>query len=255
MIRLFIRRRLVAGTDQAQLEGSRRILKNNLSNRRLSERVGINHKHLTLLNEQDIFVIEEISQKGFRARVSARAIVRLKQGDVYEGRIRYLNENFDLSARIAWKSEDSIGFEIAEMPESTASWINRLIKPVQIAANLNEIKAGFIEGGTEGKSWYRSDTGVDLVVWKNFHEDVIAWKLTLPGFFIQWSTQNGLVTGELSLPTDPTDLSEIDRNQLNIGNPDSEVDLLKKQFAEDLIVAIRFPIRKKLLETMSELEV
>ena len=47
-------------------------------NRRLFERYNVNQQHLTVLNDQDIFVVRDISAKGFSSDVSPRAMTAFK---------------------------------------------------------------------------------------------------------------------------------------------------------------------------------
>ena len=58
-----------------------------IRNRRVFARYNIDHKHLTLMNDQDILLVREISSKGFSTEVSPRGFARLVVGDVYDARV------------------------------------------------------------------------------------------------------------------------------------------------------------------------
>ena len=80
--------------------------------RRKSERHSIASKGLTFFFKQDLFVLEDISESGFSAKVSPRAYESLDRGDTYICRFRFHGEPVEGEATLKWKSDGKMGFEI-----------------------------------------------------------------------------------------------------------------------------------------------
>jgi hypothetical protein len=223
-------------------------------NRRVFARYSVDHKHLTLMNEQDILLIREISAKGFSTEVSPRGFERLETGDVYDARIRYLGEIHDLQAKVAWKLDGFVGFEIVNAERSTLLFIKRLLRPIEIAASLQSVEASFLNGEGEGsaKTWYHGDEESDLYVWH--HPDTSelkAWQLAIGEQYVEWSDASGLRTGSLIGVQGRQVLMGANLKGLT-HNEDAEVDAVKKQFAVDVIMALAFPVRDDILVTLTE---
>src|SRR5690606_28845794 len=110
-------------------------------------------KHLTMMNEQDILLIREISAKGFSTQVSHRGFNRFQVGDVYAARMRYLGEIYDLDARVSWKSgKDTVGFELVTAERRTRDFMQRLLHPIALANSLRIVDAEFIKEKNDGKT-------------------------------------------------------------------------------------------------------
>jgi hypothetical protein len=223
-------------------------------NRRVFARYSVDHKHLTLMNEQDILLIREISAKGFSTEVSPRGFERLAPGDVYEARIRYLGEIHDLEAKVAWKHDGFVGFEIVNAERSTLLFIKRLLRPIEIAASLQSVEASFLNGGGDGsaKTWYHGDEESDLYVWHHPDTNALkAWQLAIGEQYVEWSDGAGLRTGSLIGVQGRQVLMGANLKGLT-HNEDAEVDAVKKQFAVDVIMALAFPVRDDILVTLTE---
>ena len=112
MLRIFLRRKVSSGKTKENEQPTKSFRPSKTRNRRLFERYNVSQQHLTILNEQDILVVREISAKGFSSDVSERAFLRFTKGDIYEARIRYMGEIFDLNVKVTWKRNKVVGFEI-----------------------------------------------------------------------------------------------------------------------------------------------
>jgi hypothetical protein len=251
MFRLFLKKKLFSGTSEDAAEESKQKQEFNNRNRRIFERYNVDHKHLMLMNEQDIFLIKEISLKGFSTAVSERSYERLNLADTYEARIRYMGEMYDLSAKVAWKADLQIGFEITETNKDTLLFIKRLLDPVEIASSMKKIDSKFVNDTSTGKTWYHGDKNCDLYTWHNNENgELHAWQLSIGDVYIEWSGLAGIQTGTLSHP---------DKNELMMGNDlsgkesnskDAEASDEKRQQATDIIMALQYPIREDILETI-----
>lgn len=219
--------------------------------KRSFERYAVNHKHLALMNEQDILLIRDISAKGFATEVAPRAASRFKLGDIYEARMRYVGEVFELEAKVAWKSGNMVGFEMIRAPQATMLFMKRLIDPMKRAASLEAVESGQINEGGRIKQWFHGDQGTDLWVWRDGN-DIAAWQLHLDRIYIQWDSQHGLSTGvmreEASQKTGTSSYMHASSTQLLADNgPDGE----KVRIATDVFMSVRFDIRERLLATLS----
>ena len=254
MFRLFLRKKILAQTDC----GSRQDEENPAvkpqssasfrRNRRIFERYNMDHKHLTLMNDADIFLVREISARGFSTEVAPRSFERLVIGDIYDARLRYLAEIYDLQARVAWKSLPCIGFETIETREDTLNFLKRLLYPIEIAGSLQQVDAAFMSEQTAGKSWYHGEGESDLYVWHDTETNELrAWQLAIGEQYVEWSDTNGLVTGRLAAVSSVPIL----QNKISglIHQPDPAVDSAKQQFAVDVIMALQHPVRDELLQT------
>ena len=243
MFRLFLRSKILSGDSSVESQNtlkSRNAAAEAMRNRRVFQRFPMDHKHLTLMNDQDILLVREVSAKGFSTEVAPRTIERLQEGDVYEGRVRYLKETYDLKARVAWKSAPFIGFEIVDCPGATLHFIKRLIRPMEIAFSLKEVDANFLTSGEESKRWFHGDHNSDLYIWRDAGSaSLAAWQLTFENSYVEWRAGNGLVTGSVK---------ELASSDGSIGGggsfggrsaePDAKPDRDRRLFATDVLMAM-----------------
>lgn len=256
MFRVFLRSKLFeAGSDKKQ-KGKKKspapeAAKERTRNRRIFERYPIDHKHLTLMNEQDILLVREISAKGFSTVVSDRGHDRLEVGDVYEARIRYLGEVYDLEAKVSWKAPRLVGFEIVKADRPTLVFLRRLLKPIEIAASLREVNSSFMENNLERKTWFHGDEDTDLYVWRDEGDGLIAWQLVTGPNYVEWKKGEGLISGSLALPQTRDILIDNPFNGTIVAR-DPSVDATKRQHATDVLMAVQLPVREELLNTITE---
>ncbi len=258
MFRLFLRKKILSAGDKAakalSKKGSTQRAQTEAlpqRNRRVFARYNIDHKHLTLMNEQDILLVREISAKGFSTEVSARGFARLVVGDVYDARIRYFGEIYDLQARVAWKHDSFVGFEIVKASRETLLFIKRLLRPVEIATTLAPVESSFMTEGQTGKTWYHGDEESDLYVWHDAETNELkAWQLAVGDQYVEWSDAQGITTGSLSGVQGREALMGANLQGLTHSR-DAAIDGKKRQFAVDVIMALQHPVREELLETFT----
>lgn len=255
MFRVFLRNKIFDGGSEARSKkkssNAAGEAKERTRNRRIFERYPVDHKHLTLMNEQDILLVREISAKGFSTQVSERGMERLALSDVYAARVRYLGEVYDLEAKVSWKGKGHVGFEIVNAQRNTLSFLRRLLKPIEIAASLREVNSSFMVNNEERKTWYHGDEETDLYVWRGADDSMIAWQLVTQNSFVEWKKSDGLSSGSLALPNG---------NEIMIDNPflgtiiakDKPIDAKKKQFAIDILMALPLSFREEILVTITE---
>ncbi len=247
MFRLFLRKKLLAGDGIADTKAEG--IKAPKRDRRVFARFNVDHKHLTLMNEQDILLVREISAKGFSSEVSPRGFSRLTIGDVYEARIRYLGDIYDLNAKVVWKHDNFVGFEIVKASRDTLLFIKRLLKPIEIAWSLQPVEAAFMHDNTSGKQWFHGDEDTDLYVWTDEEKhEITAWQLASGETYVEWNTSLGLITGSLVAAKGRE--SAMGANLLGpTHTQDPKPDGGKRQFAVDVIMALQYPVRDDLIET------
>ena len=107
--------------------------------RRIYNRFEADHKHLTMMNEQDIFLVRNVSLRGFSTEVSDRSFERLKIGEQYHCKMRYLREIIKCDAEVRWKKDNFIGFMLMKPDAQTSNFMKRLIKPMDIGSSLERV--------------------------------------------------------------------------------------------------------------------
>lgn len=248
MFRLFLRKKLRSSPTKQAAEPARK-----RRNRRIFERYKIDFKHLTMMNEQDILLIREISAKGFSTHVSPRFWERFKVGDVFSARMRYLGEIYDLEARVSWKAKsDTVGFELLKAEKKTIDFMQRLLYPSEIAGSLRLVDAKFMAENNEKKVWYHGDQDTDLYIWHNHEGDINAWRLITRDKFVEWAPTKGVNTGQIKIVADGIngvlDLPNADPSQVH----DQAISLESKQLAIDVMMAVEIPEKEQILATLTQ---
>ncbi len=238
MFRLFLKEKIQHGRPEKK------------NNRRSSERYGLEHKHLTMMNEQDIFLIKEMSSTGFSSQVSERAFERLAIGDIYVAKIRYGREIYDLKARVSWKSNHQVGFEMKDADKDTLKFMERLIHPMALAQSMKKVEANFTKEPTDHKTWYHGDQDTDLYVWYDHQQELVGWQLVNQESFVDWNPTAGMRTGFLTV--DQTRVLDVGSSALQT-NVEAKLNRDTLQFARDLLFSLAIEERDDILETMVDL--
>ncbi len=251
MFRIFIKKKLADGKRKDQKkqvitrESKRR-------NRRIYERYNVDQKHLTLLNEQDILVIREISLKGFSSDVSDRAFQRFKVDDRYEGRMRYMGETHDLAMRVSWKKDRVIGFQILETSREGTAFLNRLVKPVALAHSLREVNSDYLIEAHANKAWLRGDMNSDLFIWYGEGGRIDHWRMTWDHYFVEYDRYDGFHTGLIKYKTIGNETSIAMKPEI-IQVRDETPNEALKIFSYDVITTMVSRHRTSLMETIERL--
>jgi hypothetical protein len=251
MFRIFLGKKLASGKTKSK-EKLPKLSHEDLQNRnrRLFERYNIQHYHLTLLNDQDILLLRDISAKGLSSEVSERTYLRFSLGDVYSARMRHLGELYEIKIKVSWKKDRIIGFEIVGASSDFLGFLGRIIRAMKIASSLREVDSrNLSEDAPHNRTWLRGEMATDLYIWKNSLGSVEAWHLFVGDEFVLWSGTDGFVTGQ----TQKSSESEA------IGLPQSEpvyksdktVHLDRKRLAIDIIAALPIAYRDDLIMTLN----
>ena len=245
MFRIFLRRKVHSGPKTEPSQTPLRQTKQR--NRRLYERYNVNQQHLTVLNDQDILVIRDVSTRGFCSDVSPRAFNRFNIGDVYEGRMRYLGTLYDLKFKVSWKKNKAVGFELYEPSNESIQFFKRVVKPIQLAGSLQKVDAEFLTHNLDGKIWYHGDSETDLYIWTSDNKDLKAWQLRTGNNVVEWNSESGFSTGVVE--RSPTDDSESGSNLETKSDP--ELNKEKLQFASDVLMALQTEFRNEIINTLT----
>lgn len=250
MFRVFLRRKQESDKLSTQTAANDNTLSENVAaendNRRLFRRYQIEYKHLTIMNDADIFVIRDVSSKGFCVEASQRALERLQIGDTYDARMKYFGEIYDLQTKVCWKRDHFVGFEIVMATTETFLFLQRLIKPVAIGSSLKALDKQPTGPNDPISLWFRGDESTDLLIWIDQESVAIsAWRITCGKDCIEWSQQNGFTTGSLK-PTITNSPDEEVAEQLIVDQKPSKE---KRLFARDVIMAFEHEIKEDLLPT------
>ena len=217
-------------------------------NRRLFERFDVSGQHILALNDQDILRIKDISAKGFSCQVSERAYDKFVLQDVYEARLKYLGETFEVELKVAWKGTDLVGFELINPSEETLTFFKRLLLPMEVARTIQKTEAVTLKNLNENKTWYHDDNGTDFILWRDEESELDAWQLVASEQYIEWNRSGGLRTGvtQAASPDNSQDPTE----ELMI--PDESPNPERIRLATDVMMALLSNDSKEVLPTLTE---
>lgn len=249
MFRVFLKRKIESDQkDQENIVPRRPSRPSRKRNRRLFERYNISQQHMTIMNDQDILVVRDISAKGFSSDVSDRAYIRFNINDIYESRIRYMGELYDINMKVAWKKDKKVGFEIIDPSIETIKFLRRLLNPIEIATTLRKVNPKILHKDIEDKIWYHSNLDTDLFIWTQNTPEIKAWQLINGKNFIEWSYNDGFTTGKLEKQFALQMASGAHEKEVVLIR-DQEIDINIKQFAADIIMAMNAEHKEDLLLT------
>lgn len=246
MFRIFLKKKLYSGLKDNKPETKS---KTKEQNRRLYSRYAVDKQHLTVLNDQDILLIRDVSHQGFSSEVSERAFERFSVNDIFSARMRQHGEVVDIKIKVAWKHKKSVGFELYKPDAEALQFFRKLVRPLELASSLSPVDAAFMRDQHQGLIWYHGEA-CDLFIWRSDEEGMIAWQLIADNLLVDWSRAQNLRTGRIQQET---------RTQLGILEP-GEVhrDLDRTplaatlQFAADILAALPHDNGSELLKTLDD---
>jgi len=248
LFRIFLRKKLHSGRKTKKRKPQGRGTSN--KNRRLYERYQVDQQHLTVMNDQDILVIRDISAKGFCSDVSERAYERFELDDVYAARMRYHGNVQDIQVKVAWKRQQQVGFELHKPDAKMLTFFRSLLRPIELANSLSPVDAAFMRDQHAGLIWFHGEDA-DLHIWMSEEEGVSAWQLIADNHIVEWSSIHGLKTGCIK---------HNNRTELGILEPgeafkvmDHEPNQDRIRLAVDVVTALPFPEWNELVKTLDEL--
>lgn len=220
-----------------------------LRNRRSYERFDLDHKHLALMNDQEIFLIRDLSSQGFSCEVSERALTKLHRGDVYLCRLRYLGEVYEANACVRWAEQRFVGFELVKPGAKLAAFMKRLLKPLEIAHSFAEVDARFVEGyDNEGLRWFQGAESSNLYLWYGQAGEVKAWRLATGSLYACWDGTRGIRTGSIEEEAKPNTAFSPPWQQSF--HEDEQLNPSVIQFVTDIFMALQLSDKDKLLSTL-----
>ncbi|NDE16120.1 hypothetical protein EBZ80_14430 [bacterium] len=235
MFRFFLTNKIFSAENRPVAQDAR-------PNRRMTGRFPFDHRRMTMMSDQDIMVVREVSETGFSSIVSERTWSRMNVGDGYSSRLRIGPELLEFTIRVAWKdsltkdsftkdsfTKDSfvkgsdaadpgqttwlIGFEMVTGENGVPAAWQRLIRPAALASSLQRVESSFMHQFGSEKSWYHGDDGCDLMIWSPPDGgDPFAWRLSFDSHFVEWREGLGFETGRTpdltpGVPGDPASLA------------------------------------------------
>lgn len=251
MFRLFLMDQLAKGMEKVskELEDSP-LPKHHARNRRIYERFPMEHKHLALLNDQDILIVRDLSMNGFSTEVSKRCYLRLNVNDEYRCRVRYLGEIYDFEARVSWKSRNFVGFELVKDDFKVKKFLLRLLKPIEIGLSLKKADDKFAKNTNKKEHiCLQGIANTELSMWFDEGQRLKSWELEIDKKFIKWDPFDALVTGKLkNEETGASLLKPWEKEKILDQNVNQDL----KQFALDLFMVLRSEQKDELLETLDQ---
>jgi hypothetical protein len=199
------------------------------TDRRVYERFEVKKHHLTMINKQDIFLIKNISQKGLASEVSPRSYQNLKLGNVYKGKIRYLDEIYTCNVSVQWKQPYTIGFYLIDSnPKDVFSLFKRLTIPIKIGQSLKKTSHSF----PKEIEIYKGDFNTTLCFWTK--DKIKSWILITNDKLLQWDGEN-ILAGTISTNINHSDIINTMTKQLEF--PQYKVTEKHRRLAKDIILA------------------
>ena len=215
MFRFFLTKKIFAGSIREVASESERNgvprQAGQQPNRRMKERFSFDHRRMTMMSDQDIMVVREVSESGFSSVVSERTWGRMGIGDGFSSRVRIGPDVLEFSIKVAWKdvvdppssaAGDAapvihlLGFEMIQDVENSISGWRRLIRPSTLAGSLQRVDSSFMQQFGSEKVWYHGDEGCDLMIWFSPDESkMIAWRLSYDSHYVEWRDGSPFETG------------------------------------------------------------
>jgi hypothetical protein len=216
-------------------------------NRREDIRYDLDHKHLTLMNDQDIYQIRDVSKNGFSTYAPKRTLQRVTTGDVYESKIRYLGATYTLIARVSWTNNEAIGFTCLDSNPQTKEFLARILQPMTIGSTLTLMECDIVKKYEPSKTHYLGNHNSNLLVWTGQDGIVDAWQLIIDSSFLEWSCLNGLFSGNL-VDTVKSSMFDLSKEMLN---KTEEVSTESIQFATDVIMGSSIKEQEQIINTLN----
>ncbi len=249
MLRIFLKKKIFSGQSTNTNTSDIKEVRSKLRNRRVYDRFGVKDQHMTVMSEQDILVLRDISAKGFASEVSERAYERFEIGDIYASRMRFHGDVQDIEVKVAWKSAQLVGFELHNPEPEVLSFFQSLLRPIQLAQSLTQVDAAFMRDQHAGMLWFHGE-GIDLHLWQSEEDGLSAWRLVADDNVVEWSVVHGIKTGYIeAMSTSSLGILEPGQAHRAI---DDEPDSQRLRFAADVIAALPFSERTELAKTLDE---
>jgi hypothetical protein len=167
--------------------------------RRVFERYDVKRQHYSMLNDQDIFSIQNISKQGFCVEAAQRAFSRLNIGDVYEFKMRYSREIYSGQGVVVWKHDSLVGFELLKENQGIKDLFKRLIVPMKIGQSMALVdEKKVIKDLPSDVLWFNGLYETNLFLWVDKSQGVRAWLLQSSDRFLKWSKDTSLLAGKVS---------------------------------------------------------
>lgn len=242
MFRLFLMKKTDEVNMQPQLPTKQ------LRNRRLYERYNINLKHISMLNEQDILIIRDLSEEGFSCEADTRCLVRMNRGDKYLCKMRYLSEIYEIAAQVMWKDTNFIGFAIKFPGEKVLNFIKRLLNPAQVGYSLKSLDTSLKRLAYDGGPIrFSGEQNSSLVIWETENRDLESWYFECGDKYTQWDCYRGIETGKLLEHQKNPTLSKVwDKNKVR----DTKENTSFIQFTIDVLMTLDFPRNQNLIDSL-----
>jgi hypothetical protein len=251
VFRIYLEKKISSGQSETNKVESPPIRPSRTRNRRLFERYNVDHYHLTVLNDQDILVVRDLSAKGFSSDVSERAFMRFNLGDVYSAKLRYLGEVYDVKVKVSWKQSKVVGFEVIDADTDFLKFLGRVIRPIKIGSSMKQIRVDELENSDLQKLTLKGDFNTHIYIWKKAHvDDLEAWQLVMGEEFVEWSSSSGTTTGSLEAKPLFDQSLGLSNEKSSSLVPDKKINERRKRLAIDIFAALNVAFRDDLLATL-----
>ncbi len=193
-------------------------------NSRYFRRYGLEKEKITMIYENDIMVLVNISYDGFCLKVSSRVLDSISIGQsCYFKKFRLFDRQVPIYAQVVWisKKDSTVGFCIDQEKSGPDfhSLIEPVLLPLDIASSFKQIDIGTFDDITTKTLIYRGsynseifikfqsqnslDPKVQTINSCSFPDyDIVEIKMLSANFYLSWTPEEGLSTGTFSYDTD-----------------------------------------------------
>ncbi|MGK5083908.1 PilZ domain-containing protein [Bdellovibrionota bacterium FG-1] len=165
--------------------------------RRRLPRLNLTAEQFRLSLNGKIFSVTDLSSDGLALRILEQAdFLLFPVATVFEGTINLKGEKYDIRAKVRHIAPESVGCQFESISEITRNALTRFLDPVALGRELRPIPSS--ESGT---LWYHGPSGTDLLLKRGTDGQYHRMTLYVQGNFMQWSEEQGLITGR-ACPSD-----------------------------------------------------
>jgi hypothetical protein len=161
-------------------------------------------------------------------------------GAPVEGTLNLKREKYALQGKVRYSSNDRIGCEFAEISGELRDAISAYLDPVRLGAEMKLIPAPDVD-----TLWYHGPSGTDLVFKRGSNGQIQKIILSALGIWIQWETFEGLITGVIEPPANPSEIRGIHRLETFYVDEDQGLDPKKLEIAKKVILSSNLPQETK----------
>ena len=205
--------------------------------RRNLPRLSLTSEQFRLAQNQKIFSVSDISQKGMGLWLLDQADLEyFAVGSEIEGHLNLEREKYAVRAHVRNVAPDRVGCEFEVLSPETQKALDHLLDPKILGRELKPIPSA-------GKNmlWYHGPSGTDLLLRRLPDGQYERMTLYVLGTFVQWDEEQGLSTGRALASDLKSEVRGILRLETLYLDSDPKADRSKLGIAKTVILSSNLP--------------